>query len=192
MRRSIRAGFSLVEVVIALGLGVLLVAAVQTLVVQAYRTSQRMQADERFAELRRLPLELCRADLAGQPIVGGLELRDGVLTLETLCDLEGNTAAVRLAIQSRYRTQSDGAELSVVRAQRPMRDPRGWSANVVIASGLKSFEVDVSDGQRWHPRWPTPTPRMPRALRIRLEGMDGVRLEEVFPVGTLLWKRHDG
>jgi hypothetical protein len=190
VRKARSRSFTLVEVAVALALGVLLAAATQVLVVRAYRASQLLEKEDMQAAALRLPFELLRGDLLAQPSAGGIELRDGVLTFLTLCDLEGGSHATRHTVEVRYRAESAGESLVLRRAQRTIGNDAKWLSGIVAAKGLKAVSLAVFDGQRWETTWPPSVGRPARGVRVILTGRSSESTETI-PLGPCAWRRHD-
>jgi type II secretory pathway component PulJ len=184
--------FTLLETVIALGLGVLLVAAVQSLVLHAYRAAATLEEQEHAAARTRLPFELLEQDLSG--IVGQVTLADGELAFTTTNALESERPVVRHAVVVRYQTKSVSDDaLCLTRQERELgvdeeTNPLGGA---VLASGLAAVQLAVGDGQGWHTAWPKPVPRAAWALRMTLTWPDGRTQERTFRLAPWHWRGHD-
>jgi hypothetical protein len=182
---------TLVEVVVALALGVLLVTGVQTLVVRSHQTARALETENADRERDRLPLELVRQDAAALPVTGSLELREGTLRMTTLCDLEAASERIRHAVDVRYHSVRESDGLALRRAQRDVGLDVPWSNGVAIAKGLQAVRFEIFDGQRWETSWPPSTPRATRAMRIALTWAGEKKSEHVIALGPLHWRGHD-
>lgn len=184
MRRAV----TLIEVLVGLALAALLAVAVQSLVVQAYRTQQRLLGERQKASALSVPIELLRQDLSALSMVNAIELRDGGLRVTTLSDLSPDSAAARHALDVRYQLQRDGDAAVLIRAQRELNesDERVQS----ISSALKSVRFEVFDGVRWHAEWPPSNPRPPRGVRCTLIGRKGETATLRVACQPLTWRSH--
>lgn len=183
---------TLIEVVVALALGVLLLAGVQGIVLGAYRTATVIE-NQSFADARRqLPFELLRTDLQNQPAGGGLTLRGGVLWLHTMNALQSARVAARHAVGVHYRIEpaADGL-CRIVRVEQELGQAFDPETGVVLADNVERAAMEVYDGRRWHSQWPLPTPRSARAVRLAIEWGPGQREECTVVLAPLRWRRHD-
>lgn len=191
-RRTRRPAFTLIEVVVALALGVTLLVAVQGLVVQAYRTS--VQIEDRAARdaTRTLPFALLGQDLASRPTTSGLWLQNGALSFTTLNAMQSTRVAPRHAVSVRYAYErtGDGTSRLLRRESEPGRDDR-TGATVVLADGIATATIDVFDGQGWHDRWPLRVSRQACAVRIKLTWSNGEAKTQIVRLAPLRWRRHD-
>ncbi len=187
-----RSGFTLVEVLVGMALGVLLIVTVQSLMIHVYRTGATLEREWHEEALADLPFELLAADLASRPAGGGLSLTEGALTIQSLNSMESQRAAARHAVQVRYSLDRQRP-----RAQRLTRNEAELDADgvpetsVELASELIGATIEIYDGQAWHVRWPLPSGRAPRALRLTLVDQDGSRRERLYLLAPRSWKRHD-
>jgi prepilin-type N-terminal cleavage/methylation domain-containing protein len=188
-----RPAFTLIEVVVALALGVTLLVAVQGLVVQAYRTGVQIEGRAARDATRMLPFVLLRQDLTNRPTTGGLWLQNGVLSFTTLNAMQSARVAPRHAVSVRYACErtGDGASRLLRREAELGRDDRAGAA-VVLADGIAAATIDVFDGQSWHDRWPLRVARQARAVRIKLTWSSGKTETQIIRLAPLRWRRHDG
>jgi len=191
-RRGSAPAFTLIEVVVGLALGVVLLAAVQRIVVGAYRTSGNIEQRSAADAARARPFQLLAADLQDRPAGGGLTLHDGVLTLPTLHAMQSPRVAARHVVSVRYRLEPAArGSFQIGRAEREPDDDVWTGAGVPLAEGVATVTIDVFDGERWHPEWPQSVPRMARAVRLTIEWSTGQRAERIVPLTPLQWRRHD-
>jgi len=184
--------FTLVEVLVGLALGLLLVGSVQSLVLGSYRLANAVEVRTSAARQGQLPFELLSADLESLPAGGGLALRDGTLTFSTLNALASPRLATRHAVGVAYELEAgSGASQQLVRRERELGEDSTPGATVVLAAGLRSIAIDVFDGRQWQSRWPLPTPRAARAVRMIVEHQSGQRDERIIQLAPLEWRRHD-
>ena len=189
--RCPRNAFTLVEVMVALALGALLLAAAQRLLGFAHRTAVTVQADERARSFAAAPFDVFRDDLRMRPAGGGFSLRGGILEFVTLNALMSPTSAARHSVQVEYEAVTGRGELALERRERELEAPdEPWVALEVVR-GLTAVEFAVSDGRSWQPEWPPSIPRAATAIRLRLTHADGRIDERDFPLGALRWRRHD-
>lgn len=78
------AGFTLIEMVIAVAVAVLLVGGVYSAVVSSARTAERQAMDARKESVRALAIEIIKADLRGRAKVKAEPLKGGQGTVVTL------------------------------------------------------------------------------------------------------------
>jgi len=185
-------GFTLVEVVVALALGVTLLVAVQALVVTSFRTSVEIQSRSAAQAARELPFDLLGPDLASLPAGGGFTLGYGGLTFTTLDSLHSQRLAARHAVVVRYRGEQAAGRVRLVRQEREVEDQRFSDSGVVLTQDATAIHLEILDGRSWHDRWPLRTARTPAALRLTIEGPEGESLVHVFPLQPMRWRRHDG
>ncbi len=185
--------FTLVEVVIALTLGVTLLVAVQGLIVGAYRTSDEVERRAADNAAHALPFELLRLDLENRPAGGGLMLADNALRLTTLNTLQSSRLAARHAVKVQYTVEpsNDGLHRLTRRegqlGQRGQRHP-----GVILADGISEVTLAVFDGREWRDRWPPQITRTAYAVRFEVTWPDGEQEQLIIPLAPLAWSRHDG
>ncbi len=182
--------FTLIEVVVALALGVLLAAGVQSLTVHAFRTSAQLQREHTLAARRELAFILLEQDLATLPSPG-VVLSAGGLQFTTAAALQSDRTVTRNAVDVRYVVEPDRSGRQ--RLLRIEREPGAASgpAGVELATALKTAQFAVFDGGDWLAVWPTGVPRAALGLRVRLEWPDGQALERRLALAPWHWRRHD-
>lgn len=176
---------TLVEVLVGLALAVLLAAAAQTLVVHVYRTGRALEAESRASIENRLPLIWLQQDLRAATTVADVQLRDGVLMLDTLNSANPHCASMRHGVRVRYSLQDRN-----LRRQERSSAAMTWTLEAVLASDVRRFDLAVFDGRAWNTTWPPINYRPARALRVHLEMNSGPAIDEVIPLGALQWSRH--
>ncbi len=178
---------TLIEVIVALALGLLLVMTVQSLAVSAHRTHTILS--ERIATTRstRVIEEVLRYDLSNLAAPVGVEIRDGRLTIGSLLRLSSERQAARERASVTYALE----EGALVRLERESTKEDAFVARVVVAGDISRFEALVHDGQAWRATWPTQVPRAVRAIRVIVT--DAKRTHAVtVPISPIKWSRHDG
>jgi type II secretory pathway component PulJ len=190
---AVRRAFTLVEVVVALGLGVLLVVGVQGLIVQAYRTSRTLEDRAQAEAVTRLPLELLEQDLAGT-MGGDLVLTNQSLTLRTANAMQSQRIATRHVVHVRYRAVQDPDGTWRLARQEWELDapvPEAQSSGVVVAEGLAGVHFAAFDGRSWQGTWPPRVARRLLAVRGELTRENGAPEPRVFRMAPWRWRRHD-
>jgi hypothetical protein len=189
-RRSV--AFTLIEVVVGLGLGVVLLVAVQGIVVHAQRAGAALERRAAEAAVQALPFELLVQDLDSRPAGGGLSLRDGELSFTTLNALQSARIAARHVVAVGYRVERIGAgSCRLTRRERELGEQASDETGVVLASGLARAMIEIHDGRTWWDHWPLPTPRPATAVRLTTQRPACEPREQVAPVAPLRWSRHD-
>lgn len=179
-----RAGFTLVEVLVALALAALLAITVQSLVVHAYRVSRSVEQRQAARDQGQMTLDLIEADLRSLPVGSGVELKEGALTFATLNAQRGDLLAARQMVQVRYSRQVDGQ----VQRQEALPGQRIQdAAGVGLEHGIKRLALAVYDGQTWQKDWPLPAGRAAWALRVELALDEDCRVSRVVPLGPFRW-----
>ncbi len=191
-QRSRGGGFTLVEVLVALGLSVVLLGAVQGLLVQIARTSAALARQGADDARRELPLTLLGQDLAQLLAAGSLSVHDQRLSLTTLNSLQAERLAARHAVEVRYAAApaADGA-LQLLRQEWELGQSPPEDGAVVLSSDVAALTFEVFDGQRWQTQWPPSVPRAAGALRVVCRWRDGTVAQRVFRLAPLAWRRHD-
>jgi hypothetical protein len=188
-----RPSFTLIEVVVALGLGVVLMVGVQRLTVQGYRAYAVLQQRQAQAGRYTLACELLGQDLAQLLSVGSLALRADTLSLTTGNAMQSTRVATRHAVVVRYAAVRCGDNrFRLLRDEHELGQESLGGSGVVLADGLTAVTWEVHDGQSWHTLWPLPVPRAARAVRVGLQWADGHQEQRVFALAPLHWGRHDG
>lgn len=185
-----RWAFTLIEVLIAMGLGVLLLLGLQRIVIHAYRAAQMVESEETANARASFPFSMLAADLAGLPAGAGFVLGGRSLTFRTLSALQSDSIAARHTVNVRYTWEPDGSdELALLRTEWELEAEPEDSVAVTIAQGLQRASIEIFDGQGWHGRWPLRTARAAGAVRLRLERGDtsGMRVMRLKP---MRWRRH--
>lgn len=186
-----RRGFTLIEVVIALGLGVLLLLGVQRIVVHAHRAAQAVEAVENAEGRESLPFSILGGDLASLPAGASFVLRDAALEFRTLNALQSQRMAARHTVNVRYSwRQAESGGFRLLRTEWELDRAPGEKTGFPLAVGRTRVSFEIYDGQRWHQRWPLRTRRSARAIRLRLERRDESR-ERVLPLKPMRWSRHN-
>lgn len=187
----VRTSFTLIEVVVALGLGVVLLVAIQSLIVHAYRVHATLERQRSADERDALPLALLEQDLTQRTAGGDLTLAEGNLVLDTLSALQADQLVARHAVMVRYSTQhSEHDDLRLLRQERePGQEPA--VPPVVLAAGLTAVTFELFDGQKWHRTWPPPVSRAAGAVRVVLTWRAGAPETKIFQLTPLHWRRHD-
>jgi len=185
MRRPCSAGFTLVEVLVALAIVALLLGVVHELLATTVRQKDLIEAAEEARIARGTLAEMLSRDLAGLYPAGR-----GVEPALTVASSRGYpTSSLRLSFATAspglrfprtqepivhrvlYRLVPSGETglLSLWRAEQPFPDPeRKPTDEVLLTDGLARFEVSVFDGANWVDQWPAQDEEgLPRALRIR-------------------------
>lgn len=185
MRRAV----TLVEVLVGLALAALLAAALQQLLVHAYRTHARLQEEVRLGSSLAVPLGLMQQDLSSLATVNAIELRDNVLRVASLVDLSPQSAALRRALDVRYRLRRDASGNVLLREQREPRQERPLIQP--ISNVVQDIRFEVFDVSSWHAVWPPSNPRQPQAIRCTL--VDDVGRSEMLRVALqpLRWRSHE-
>lgn len=184
--------FTLVEVLIGLALGVVLLIAVQSLVVHAYRVSVSIGEQSARDAARELPFELLRQDLDALTRTGNLTLEHGVLSLGSLSAMQSQRLAPRHAVRVRYAPAlTDTGAYRLLRIERELGDACDVRTGVVVAGGLRSITFEVFDGREWHGTWPPRVTRRPHAVRLRIVDGRGQPRERIVRLAPQPWRRHD-
>ena len=186
-----RSAFTLIETVIALGLGVLLLLGVQRIVIHSYKTALFLELTESAEAELANPIELLTTDLNSRPAGSGFALRDRVLTFQTLNAMQSDRLAARHAVVVRYALKDDHESVAVTRSEWETNQTSHDATEVMIGSDLDDAAIEIFDGQRWHDRWPPQTPRSAKAVRIRIE-VNGSTKSKVIRLAPFRWRRHDG
>lgn len=195
-----RSGVTLLEVLVALALGVLLAAGVQTMVLRAHQVHEELR--QRDQESRRTSAwrDLLRSDLAAMTTRSAFSLHDGRLELTSLQDLAADSWKTRSTVWVTYTAVPVGPALRLTRRQsRPSQsDPApqeatsaGSSSELALVDGLRSVTFEVFDGRQWHAEWPLPAARRGLALRVLLQRDTAIAEELLVPLLPARWKRHD-
>lgn len=164
-----RRGYTLIEVLVALGLGLVLAAALQRFLVGAYRISRDLEADQRTAARAALPFELLAADLRNLPPGGDFALDADGLRFVTLNALDTGCTAARHAVRVRYSwAQAADARVRLRRAEQELTAVTAPGPGVLLTEPADRVVAEIFDGQHWQTRWPLPLPRRPQALRMTL------------------------
>lgn len=151
-----RVGLTLIEVVVALALGVVLVVGVQTLTVRAHHAARHLRAQEASTRRTEALHDLIRTDLLSMPSVGNMAVRDGELQVTTLNNLEPDSSRTRQTVSVRYRAVENTGSYPLERAQRNARQEQ-WPAGAVLAPYVQAVTFDVHDGRSWQTGWPPQT-----------------------------------
>lgn len=184
----IRSAMTLIEVVIALALGVLLVAGVQVLMVRAHQSAKIVRAQVAESQVRDGWTALLQCDLANLATTGNLALKNNELVLATLNNLDPKSARARSTVAVRYRRESDG---TLSRSQRGLTDEE-WPEGAVLLRGLHSLTLEISDGQCWSGAWPRQhMNQRARGLRITWTLAGHPEIQRTMPLAELHWGRHD-
>lgn len=184
--------FTLVEVLIGLALGVILLIAVQSLVVHAYRVSVSIGERNARDAARELPFELLRQDIEALTRTGNLTLEHGVLSLGSLSAMQSQRIAPRHAVRVRYAPALTGTgAYRLLRIERELGDDSEARTGVVVASDLQSITFEVFDGREWHGTWPPRVARRPQAVRLRIVDGRGQLRERIVRLAPQRWRRHD-
>lgn len=188
-----RSAFTLIEVVVALGLGVVLLVAVQSMVVHAYRSSVAIEEEGAQRSFQDLPFELLAQDLANLPAGAGLSLRGQVLSFNTMNAMQSDCVVARHAVDIEYAIErsADGA-VRLKRLERELDEQRAPAAGVTLAAQLESASIEIFDKGTWHDTWPLPTPRTAMAVRLTITWPDGEPQQQIIRLAPLVWRRHDG
>lgn len=190
--RDARHGFTLIEVIVALGLGLVLVFAAQSLAMYAHRAARAIETRDTARSMRELVPGLLAQDLANLTAGCGIVLAENTLALSTVHALQSPRLAARHAVAVSYVTRPrDDGRVDIVRREQERGSPAPDQPGVVLASGLQAARWAVYDGQTWQMRWPTGVPRAARAVRTTLEWSDGTRCQQVLPLTPLVWRRHN-
>ncbi len=178
---------TLIEVIVALALGLLLVMTVQSLAVSAHRTHSILS--DRIASTRnsRVVEEILRYDLNNLAAPVGVEIRDGRLTIGGLLKLSSDRQAVRERISVTYAVE----DATLVRLERESAEEEPRVARFIAGNEVSRFEALVHDGQAWRATWPTQVPRAVRAIRVIVTDTDQTHAVTV-PISPIKWGRHDG
>lgn len=183
-----RSGLTLIEVTVALALGVLLVAGVQVLTVRSYQTAKSLRTEITNTQSQEGWLCLLRTDLLNQTATGNLSLQNDELVITTLNDLEPTSLCTRSTVAVRYRREADGF---LSRTQRDVA-VESWPDGVCVLPKVKKIDFEVFDGQFWHGQWPLPhMSRRAIGLRILIETEEGAASEVILPLSAMHWSRHD-
>lgn len=181
------AGFTLIEMLVALGITSMIAVAGSTLLVGSLRASSRLQATTGEVTSVDLAHTLIREDLAnavsiagrlGRPEEGSRPflafIRDG-WNHPAADDLRSSL----LAIEYSY---SDGA---LTRRAWLRPDPVSTTPYVdrVLATGVTRLSARYYDGRDWLPEWSGEADEMPRAVELRLEYTGSDALTELFVMG---------
>jgi prepilin-type N-terminal cleavage/methylation domain-containing protein len=188
-------GFTLIEVIVALSLGVMLAVAVQELLVRSYQAAYIVEQRETVSAVSSLPLELIVADLAQRPAGGGIALQDGTLSLTTTNAMQSERIATRHVVAVSYQQQpDDNGHLRLVRREVELGEEEGEGAEqpgVLLAESLRAIEFEIYDGRTWHSTWPPRVPRSPQAVRVTITHSSGERQQRVIRLAPMTWRRHD-
>ncbi len=191
--RGSSSAFTLIEIVVALALGVTLLVAVQGLVVSAFRASDEIERHAVHAAARTLPFDLLRQDLESQPAGGGLLLADNVLRLTTLNALRSSRPAARHAVTVQYAVEPSGSGLfRLTRRENELGKRNRKQPGVILADEISEVTLDVFDGRQWRDHWPPRIARTAYAARITIVWSDGERRQKIVRLSPLPWSRHDG
>ena len=180
-----RRGLTLMELLVALALGAVLLAAVQTLVVRAVRTHADWQRQAEPDAAARLLDNVLRADLSQRRETNDIQVRDGTLIVGTLHSLQKEPLAARHAVVVRYHAV-DGA---LRRSERDLAEPK-FDAGIAIRAAQK-MQWEVFDGREWSARWPGSTPRAAQLLRLKFSDRENRSQVYTYSLAPARWKRHN-
>jgi prepilin-type N-terminal cleavage/methylation domain-containing protein len=185
--------FTLVEVIVALALGLLLLAGLQGMTVQAWRTANTLERQQTERDRRALVFDLLAADLAALPPVGGVEVAGSRLRLVTLHAMSAGRDAARHAVDVTWTTRGAPTDrLELLRSERELGAEKPDADGCVLATDVVALNCEVFDGSRWSATWPPPAPRSPVALRIMLQRSGAQPEQRVFRLALWSWRKHDG
>ena len=184
-------GFTLVETIVALGLGVLLLVAVQRVIVHVCRTTVAIEQLE-ASELRQaLPFELLAADLDHRLPGDELALGARVLRFGSAHALQNPHPVPRHAVQVAYETRiTDNSGLTLERTEWEIGAARVRENAVELSNQLKAVTFEIHDGRAWHQTWPPAVPRSACLLRMTLQWTDGTVRSRTFRLAPPRWSRH--
>ena len=187
-----RAAFTLVEVLVASGLGVAVLLALQALLVNSYRTSVTLEQRAARAAVSQLPFELLQQDLESLPVGSGFRLADATLSFTTLNALHSTRVAARHTVVAIYVLDSDYAgRPRIRRREQELGTEITEDPGVILADNLQAASLSIFDGSEWHTSWPLRTPRRARAVRLRVVSSSGQKHERIIQLTPLRWRRHD-
>ena len=181
------AGFTLIEMLVALALTSMIAVAGSTLLVGTVRASDRLGKTtesvskielahtlmrDDFANIQTLVGDAGRPDYTSEPFVAFV--RDGWSH-----PVPDDSRASLLAVAYQFR---DG---TLTRRAWLRPDPAADTPHVdrVIATGLSRMSARYFDGREWLPEWNTGKEGMPAAIELTLEYSDKDALRELFLVG---------
>lgn len=184
--------FTLVEVLIALALGVLLALGVQSLTLGAYRVSTQIQKEAAHAAARCLAFDILAQDLSNLPAGGGIALGNGALVMTTLNSMAAQRPVARHAVTVQYRILTNAVTgKRLVRWEGPLGSEPLADSGVSLTDTLQSAEFKVFDGQKWQSTWPPATPQVARALRVSVTWTGSDQDERIVPLTPLRWRSRD-
>ncbi len=188
-----RRGFTLIEVVVAMALGVLLLTAVLGLVVRSRQLHDRFMQQARGQDLLAAPLRILADDLRAAGPGAAIDLRDGSLTFDTVNAMHSTRLVPREQTRVRFALVPDaGHAARIVR----MEHPRGAfdgpdAASMPLGGSVEELQIRAFDGREWHAERRTEAawPVVAIAVEIRFEPQDEVT-RHVFPIRPPPWRHH--
>lgn len=183
--------FTLIEVLVALGLALLLALGLQSLTVNTYRHARALEDRTETAARLALPLELFRQDLSHLTLTTALTLQHNGLSVATTSSMTSQRSAARHAVEVRYIAVEQGGRWRLTRQEREPNVSGRWSGGTTLAGGLKGVVVEIFDGSAWHRTWPLPDLRPARAAHLVLDHVDGTTQCATVLLDPPRWRRHD-
>nr|WP_321361818.1 type II secretion system minor pseudopilin GspJ [uncultured Hyphomonas sp.] len=181
------AGFTLIEMLVALALTSMIAVAGSTLLIGTVRASDRLEKTtesvrdidlahtlmrDDFANIRMLVGEAGRPDYTSAPFVAFV--RDGWSH-----PVPEDSRASLLAVEYKFRNGT------LTRRAWLRPDPATDTPHVdrVLASGLSRMTARYFDGREWLPGWEAGAKELPAAVELTLEYSDRDAITELFVVG---------
>lgn len=219
---SRRAGMTLIELLLAIGIAVLLVTLLYSIYHTVTRTAEGQDGRHRAARPVAATIDTFIQDLGSMVLPDEDEtclliLQPGE-TLGHQFDELASCSAVpspderdgRWAVfqRVRHRVVQDESGYALMRESSPLTGPGSYASAVtnILLTGMAKFKVEIYDGTTWHPAWPPEgdhgEPAAARIAFMREGDEEPTRIELViaagFPViqretqGTQASPRHTG
>ena len=181
------AGFTLIEMLVALALTSMIAAAGSTLLIGTLRASDSLEKTADAVNAADLAHTLMRDDFANAVMSAGRFRRPEESSSAFLAFVRDGwnhpgtdeDRASLLAVEYSY---SDG---TLVRRAWLRPDPVSATPHMdrELATGLSRLTARYFDGRDWLPEWSSDTGELPRAIELRLEYSDRDTLTERFAMG---------
>lgn len=183
--------FTLLEVLIALGLGAMVMVAVQSLAVHTFRVHETIRSSARDSAIARLPDVVLQQDLANLPLGATIELQDGVLRFDTLASLHDDRAAARVPVHVSYSAEGRAGKFALVRSERALQAEEETATEVILLETSQPVEISVQHRTHWLDALREPLAVQDiGAVRIRLAGEQSQPTAILIPVHPPAWRHH--
>ena len=181
------AGFTLIEMLVALALTSMIAVAGSTLLIGTVRASDRLGQTTDIVSETDLAHTLMRDDFANVVTLAGRAERPGYTSRPFLAfvrdgwshPVPDDTRSSLLAIEYSFQ---DG---SLVRRAWLRPDPSSETPFVerVLATGMDRMSARYFNGREWLPEWSTESDEVPAAIEVQFEYSDKDVLTQLFVMG---------